>query len=64
MAKIKKAYCPVADWSCSYYRHKDGSCKLVHEGCDPFDECDDFAAFYEADEEHFIWVDEDIADIY
>ena len=39
--KKEKYYCPVADWSCPYFK-RDGSCEL---GRDALEECDDAACY-------------------
>ena len=53
----KKFFCPVNGWDCPYCK-KDLSCALVDEGCDPVEECDDAAIFWEPDEDYFVWEDE------
>lgn len=45
--KEKKFYCPIADWSCPYYK-ADDSCEL---GKNAFEECDDAAFYYDEKEE-------------
>ena len=46
---MKKIVCPVANWSCPYYK-EDGTCSMTDEGSNPIEECDDcFAYYYETD---------------
>ena len=47
--KDAKVYCPVNGWDCPYY--KEGECKIEN----PIEECDDFAFFWDADDEY--WAD-------
>ena len=56
MALTKKFFCPVNAWDCPYWK-KDGSCSMVDDGDDPVMECDDAGAFWEPDEDHFVWED-------
>lgn len=49
----KKSFCPVNGWDCPCYK-KDGSCGMI----DPVVECDDAAAFWDVDEDYFVWEDE------
>ena len=44
-----KVFCPVNGWDCPYF--KEGECKIEN----PIEECDDFAFFWDADEEY--WAD-------
>jgi hypothetical protein len=49
---MKKVYCPVNGWDCPYWK-KDGTCEIDN----PIEECDDFAAFWDEDDEY--WETED-----
>ena len=44
-----KVFCPVNGWDCPYY--KEGECTIEN----PVEECDDFAFFWDADDEY--WAD-------
>ena len=57
MALTKKFFCPVHGWDCPYWK-EDGSCKLVDEGSNPVEECDDAAIFWDEDDDPFVWEDE------
>lgn len=54
MKFTKKFFCPVNGWDCSYWK-EDGSCSMVDDGDDPVMECDDAAAFWEPNEDYFVW---------
>ena len=58
MKLIKKFYCVVNGWDCPYWK-KDGSCSMVDDGDDPVMECDDASAFWEPDEDYFVWQGDD-----
>ena len=57
MKLTKKFFCPVNGWDCPYWK-KDGSCAMVDNDEYPPMECDDAAAFWESDEDCFVWEDE------
>lgn len=50
----KHIHCPANGWDCPYFKH-NGTCALVDEGADPMDECDDFAAFWDREDDY--WCD-------
>lgn len=47
-----KIYCPANGWDCPYY--KNGECALE----EPYADCDDFAYFWDADDD-YICTDEE-----
>ena len=47
-----KIFCPVNGWDCPYWC-KDGTCSMYPE-TDPIDECDDFAMFWEKDDDYVV----------
>ena len=47
-----KVFCPVNGWDCPYWC-KDGTCSMYPEA-DPIDECDDFAMFWEKDDDYVV----------
>lgn len=49
-------YCTVNGWDCPYWE-KDGRCKL---GVSAIDECDDFATFWNPNEEFWDWEEVEI----
>lgn len=48
----EKIYCPVNGWDCPYWR-KDGTCSMYPDA-DPIDECDDFATFWDKDDDYVV----------
>lgn len=42
-----RIYCPANGWDCPYY-NKNGECALN----DPMKDCDDFAYFWDADDDY------------
>lgn len=47
--------CPADDWSCPYYKIKDGKCHMYQEeGCLPYLECEYWDGSDEAEELIFI----------
>lgn len=46
--RTKRIYCPVNGYDCPYY-HKNDECALEN----PILECDDFAFFWEEDENYY-----------
>lgn len=59
MSLTKKFFCPVNGWvECPYWK-ADCSCALVDEGEDPATECDDASIFWEPNEDHFVWEDDE-----
>lgn len=50
---MKKVYCPVNGWDCPYWQ-KDGSCTIK----DPIHECDDFATFWDEDDDYIAYEEE------
>jgi hypothetical protein len=59
MSKVKveqnKIYCPVNGWDCPYY--KNSHCTMYPDH-DPVDECDDFAFFWDKDDDYISIEDE------
>lgn len=51
--KKKVFYCPVNGWDCPYWQ-ENGQCTI--DG-DPLEECDDFATFWDPDDEYWIEVE-------
>lgn len=49
---MSKIYCPVNAWDCPYWG-EDGTCTMYPE-CDPLDECDDFGAFWDEDDDYIV----------
>ena len=47
---MKHIHCPVNAWDCPYYTDKGHPCRCLLE--DPFHECDDFAAFWDEDDDY------------
>ena len=47
-----KIYCPVNCWDCPYWK-EDGTCKMWPE-FDPVEECDDFAYFWDAEDDYIV----------
>lgn len=54
---MKVVFCPVNGWDCPYF-DKAGHCTLYPE-FDPRMECDDFAYFWDEDEDYVVDSDED-----
>lgn len=58
MKTIVKAFCPIYDMSCPYFK-EDGSCYLVDLKETPMTECDDF--YYSAlgnEDEYIIYLED------
>lgn len=54
---MRKYYCPVNGWDCPYW--KEGNvCGMSDEGWDPIEECDDFAGFWDPEDEYWEEVEE------
>ena len=53
--KNAKKFCPVNGWDCPYYK-EGGLCTIEN----PVEECDDFAMFWDADDEFYVWDDEEL----
>ena len=47
---IKHIHCPVNGWDCSYYTDENHSCRCTLE--DPMQDCDDFATFWDEDDDY------------
>ena len=58
MVFLKKFFCPVNGYNCPYWK-EDYSCALVDADRDPVSECDDAAAFWDADDDYFVWEGDD-----
>ena len=54
--KKKIYYCPVNRWDCSCWQ-ENGQCAI--DG-DPWEECDDFATFWDSDDEY--WIEEEVSE--
>ena len=54
----KEFFCPVNAWDCPYWK-ENRCCSMVDDGEDPVLECDDAGMFFEPDEDHFVWIDEE-----
>ena len=50
MAGRKHIHCPVNGWDCPYYTDEGHPCRCTLE--DPFNDCDDFASFWEEDDDY------------
>lgn len=53
----KRFYCPVNGWDCPYWK-EGGVCGMGDEGLDPIKECDDFAGFWDPEDEYWEEVEE------
>lgn len=47
-----KIYCPVNAWDCPYW-NENGTCGMWPEN-DPVEECDDFAFFWDAEDDYIV----------
>ena len=55
--KKKIYYCPVNRWDCPCWQ-ENGQCAI--DWGDPWEECDDFATFWDSDDEY--WVEEEVSE--
>lgn len=46
--RTKRIYCPCNGFDCPYYQYSNGECGID----DPINECDDFAYFWEEDDDY------------
>lgn len=51
MAYNKHIHCPVNGWDCPYYTDFPFPCACTLEN--PYEECDDFAAFWDEDDDYY-----------
>ena len=51
---IKHIHCPVNGWDCPYYTDENHPCRCTL--ADPMKDCDDFATFWDGDDDY---VDDD-----
>ena len=51
---MKHIHCPVNGWDCPYYTDKGHPCRCRLD--EPYMDCDDFAAMWDADDD---WFDDD-----
>ncbi len=51
---MKRFYCPVNGWDCPYWQ-EGGVCTIPG---DPIEECDDFAGFWDPEDEYWEEVEE------
>lgn len=56
--KKKIYYCPANRWDCPYFA-RNGRC-MMDEDQDPWEECDDFATFWDHDDEY--WIEEEVSE--
>lgn len=47
---IKHIHCPVNGWDCPYYSDKGHPCLCTID--DPMKDCDDFAVFWDPDDDY------------
>lgn len=47
---MKVIYCPVNGWDCPYY--DANGCCMMYPDTDPIDECDDFATFWDKEDDY------------
>ena len=52
--RIPHIHCPVNSWDCPYYTDEGQACRCLLD--DPYNDCDDFAAMWDADDDY---VDDD-----
>lgn len=52
--RIPHIHCPVNGWDCPYYTDEGQPCRCLLD--DPYNDCDDFAAMWDADDDY---VDDD-----
>ena len=50
---MKHIHCPVNGWDCPYYTDEGHPCRCLLD--DPYNDCDDFAAMWDADDD---WIDD------
>lgn len=43
-------HCPVNGWDCPYYTDEGQSCRCLLD--DPYNDCDDFAAMWDKDDDY------------
>ncbi len=48
--KVKHIHCPVNGWDCPYWNDEDHPCRCTIP--DPMADCDDFAAFWDEDDDY------------
>lgn len=49
---MKENFCPVNAWDCPYW--KDGGlCTMEEDELNPMDECDDFAFYWDSDDDYW-----------
>lgn len=55
MTKERKGHihCPVNAWDCPYF--DANGCCMMYPDSDPINECDDFAYFWEPDEDYICY---------
>lgn len=54
---MKVIYCPVNGWDCPYY--DANGCCMMFPDTDPIDECDDFATFWDKEDDYVVDLDEE-----
>lgn len=57
---MKVIYCPVNGWDCPYY-DANGCCMMYPE-TDPIKECDDFAVFWDEEDDYVVDTDDEFDD--
>lgn len=50
MKKILHIHCPVNGWDCPYYTDEGQPCRCLLD--DPYNDCDDFAAMWDKDDDY------------
>ena len=48
--KIKHIHCPVNGWDCPYYSDAEHPCLCTLD--DPYEDCDDFASMWDAEDDY------------
>ena len=47
---MKHIHCPVNGWDCPYYTDEGHPCRCILD--DPYNDCDDFAAMWDKDDDY------------
>ncbi len=47
---VKHIHCPVNGWDCPYYTNENHPCRCTL--ADPMKDCDDFATFWDKDDDY------------
>ena len=50
---MKHVHCPANGWDCPYFAFEGASgCCMLYPEFDPYQECDDFAAFWDEEDDY------------